>query len=267
MKVVDHVIARPHFCASLAGAAAGALFGTRADGADNVFVLHAGSLTTAFQQRLAPEFEAKTHIHAEGEARGSVANGRLIGAALKNPDVWLSADVDVMRDLMREHPDALSWYATFGTTHITIAYARHSPHAAAFADAAAGRNAWYDVLHAPGVKLGRTDPAIDPKGYRAIIMAKLAERYYKRPGLERALFGDDRNPEQLLTDEAILVRLEQAEIDAAIVYGIEATIRSLPTIALPPEINLGDPRLRRMYASEAVTIEGTRRRGAPIEYA
>ena len=235
--------------------------------AERVSVLHAGSLNTVFAQRLAPEFERLTGLHAEGEGRGSVANAKLIAAGLKTPDVFLSADTSVTRDLLKTGNGTIAWYASFATTRMVIAYSLKSPFATQFAEAARGARRWYDVLRTPGMRIGRTDPAIDPKGYRTLIVADLAERLYNIPNLRSALFGAQRNPDQTLTDEAILVRLEQGDIDVAFVYGVEATIRSLPTIELDPRINLGDPRYAARYATASETIEGVVRRGEPIEYA
>ncbi len=235
--------------------------------AERVSVLHAGSLNTVFAQRLAPEFERLTGLHAEGEGRGSVANAKLIAAGLKTPDVFLSADTSVTRDLLKNGNGAISWYASFATTRIVIAYSLKSPFGTQYAEAARGMRHWYDVLRLPGMRIGRTDPAIDPKGYRTLIVAELAERLYTIPNFRSAVFGAERNPEQTLTDEAILVRLEQGDIDVAFVYGVEATVRSLPTIGLDPRINLGDPRYAARYATASVTIDGVVRKGEPIEYA
>lgn len=232
-----------------------------------VSVLHAGSLTTVFQKQLAPEFERQTGVHAEGEGRGSVANANLIRAGLKNPDVFIASDADVTQKLLASGSGAIAWYATFATTRILIAYAPKSAHAARFADAATKHGRWYDALREEGVRIGRTDPAIDPKGYRTLIVGKLAERFYRQPRLEASLFGDDRNPAQTFTDEAILVRLEEGDLDAAFVYATESVQRQLPTIELRPEINLGSPHFASDYAVAAVTINGVEHRGAPIEYA
>jgi len=249
--------------------AVSAMLGLRklADGAESISVLHAGSLTTTFQKRLAPDFERRTGLHAEGEGRGSVANAKLIAAGVKTPDVFLSADVTVTRDLMQQNPGIVSWYASFATTRMVIAYSKMSAFGMHFAQAAEGKRHWYDVLRETGMRIGRTDPAIDPKGYRTLIVTKLAERLYRIPNLGSTLFVSDRNSDQTMTDEAILVRLEQGEIDAAFVYGVEATIRNLATIELDPRINLGDPHFASAYAKASVTIDGVVRTGEPIGYA
>jgi molybdate/tungstate transport system substrate-binding protein len=160
----------------------------------------------------------------------------------------------------------VTWYATFATTRLVLAYSPSSKFADAFRKAAEGKIQWYDVLATPGVRIGRTDPVIDPKGYRTIIAMELAERHYQRP-LRQAILGDDRNPAQVLSDETILLRLEEGELDAAFLYAIEANIRNLPTISLPKSTDLGDPGLASTYRSASVTVNGVTHIGEPIEYA
>jgi molybdate/tungstate transport system substrate-binding protein len=230
-----------------------------------VSVLHAGSLTPVFQTRLVPEL-AKRGITVYAEGRGSVANGSMIRAGLKNPDLFISADDDVMERLLIGPDAPIRWYANFATSHLVIAYAPNSPFAERFREAAAGRARWYDVLSAPGIKIGRTDPAVDPKGYRTIIALELAEGYYHE-ALRARILGDDRNPAQTFTDEAILTRLDEGELDAAFLYSHEAMIRKLPIIELPPEINLGDAHFAARYRRASVTINGLEHVGEPIVFA
>jgi molybdate/tungstate transport system substrate-binding protein len=230
-----------------------------------VRVAHAGSLITVFNQRIAPAFR-RTGFTFEGQGKGSVALANMIDSGLIAPDVFVASDTTVMADLL-ERGHAISWYATFATSRMVLAYSPNSRFVNSFDEARLGRAPWTALLTRKGVKLIRTDPAIDPKGYRTIILAQLAERYYRLPGFASRALGDDRNPEQLQTDEGILIRLEGGDADAAFLYAIEAVSRHLPFIELPAELNLGDRRLAARYATESVVIDGKNRRGAPIEYA
>src|SRR5271165_352392 len=246
------------------GAALGGLSGI-ASPDEVVSVLHAGSLIPVFNTRLVPEL-AKRGITVNAEGRGSVANANMIRAGLKDPDLFIAADDDVMERLLAGPDAPIRWYANFATSRLVIAYASNSPFAQRFRDAAAGRALWYDVLGTTGVRIGRTDPAIDPKGYRTILMVELAESYY-HVSMRRRILGDDRNPSQTFTDEAILTRLAEGDLDAAFLYSHESTIRGLSTIELPPEINLGDARFAVNYRRASVTINGVEHVGEPIVFA
>ena len=238
----------------------------RANAPPVVKVLHAGSLITLFQRGIIPAFAGHGYeIQAEG--RGSVANANLIKDGLKTPDLWISADDKVAGDLMHAAPNLVNWYATFATSAIVIGYSPKSKFAPALAGAGAGKGSWLEVVTAPGFRLGRTDPAIDPKGYRTIIVNRLAESHYGARGFAARALGADRNDAQIFNDETILIRLENGDLDGAFLYQTEAVSRKLPFIALPAAINLGDPKFAAHYASASVTIEGITRVGAPIGYA
>jgi molybdate/tungstate transport system substrate-binding protein len=230
-----------------------------------VHVLYAGSLVTPFEKQIVPALAVRGYA-LEGEARGSVANANMIRAGLKSPDIFISADAGVTEKLLSGADAPIAWYVSFATTRLAIAYSPASPFAARFRDAQAGRVKWYDVLRTPGLKLGRTDPAVDPKGYRTILAMELADRLYHLPLRERIL-GADGNPAQILPEETLLTRLEGGDLDAAFVYTVESTTRKLPTVDLPPEIDLGDPKFAARYREVSVTVNGTAHVGEPIAYA
>jgi molybdate/tungstate transport system substrate-binding protein len=230
-----------------------------------VSVAHAGSLITVFNGRIAPAFRS-TGFTFQGQGKGSVGLANMIDSGLISPDVFVASDANVMADLLQKD-HAIAWYATFATSRIVLAYSPNSKFVNSFDKVRLGRAPWTALLTNKGVKLVRTDPAIDPKGYRTIILAQLAEKFYRLPGFASNLLGDDRNQEQLQTDEGILLRLESGDADAAFLYAIEAVSRHLPYIELPAELNLGDKRFAARYATASVIIDGKRRRGAPIEYA
>jgi len=246
-----------------AGLAAAALIGacmlglTTAHAAEAVRVLHADSMTPIFQRSIVPALEARG-VSVLAEGRGSVANANLVRAGLKRPDVFISADVAVLEGMLPAREPV-------ATTRLVLAYSPRSRWLTDFQAVAAGRREWYDVLSEPGVRFARTDPAQDPRGYRTVQAVLLAERFYKRPLRER-LLGDDRNQEQILSDDAILLRLDQGELDASLLYETQARARNLPYVALPPQIDLGDERFARTYAAVQLSVDGVTRTGAPIAF-
>jgi molybdate/tungstate transport system substrate-binding protein len=55
---------------------------------------------------------------------------------------------------------------------------------------------WYSILARPDVQAGRSNPDIDPNGYRTLIVWKLSEKYYNEPGLSERLLA--RAPERFV---------------------------------------------------------------------
>lgn len=234
----------------------------------SISVLYAGSLATVMENGVGPAFTKATGYPFKGEAHGSLGAARLIHDRLRSPDVFVSADPSVNESvLMGSKNGALvTWFVTIASSQLVLAYNPKSPFAARFAAAAAGRTPWYEILETPGVRFGRGDPTIDPKGYRTLFLFTLAGKHYNRPEIP-ALPGDPLNPAQVLPETALLAHLESGQFDAGIFYKHEVVPRELPFVSFPPEINLGDPRLSALYAQATYTTPaGERVSGAPIVF-
>ena len=232
----------------------------------SVSVLYAGSLAAVMENGVGPAFSKATGIAYKGEAHGSLGAARLIHDRLRSPDVFISADPAVnQRVLMgKENGDLVTWFATFASSQLVLAYNPKSRFAAGFAAAAAGKKPWYEVLEKPGVRFGRGDPTIDPKGYRTLFLFNLAGKHYQRPEIP-GLLGDPLNPAQVLPEVSLLARVESGQFDAGIFYKHEIVAYKLPFVSFPPEINLGDPRFAGSYARATYTPpNGERVGGAPI---
>jgi molybdate/tungstate transport system substrate-binding protein len=232
-----------------------------------VEVLYAGSLVTTFERVIVPEF-ARAGYDVRGEANGSVALANEIRDGLREPDVFISADPRVLDGLIAARSGGtISWYLTFATTRLVLAYSPAGAQAARFASAARGKTPIVDLLETPGLKIGRTDPRVDPKGYRTLIAGKLLEQRYARPGFSTRVFGSGRDDRRIYSEAALQTRLESGDLDGAFVYAPEAIARQLPFVELPREANLGDPKLAPTYANATVRVNAHSYSGAPIEFA
>lgn len=254
---------------ALAGLLAAPPAGTAdAGAAPPVRVLYAGSLVAVLEQGLGPAFTGATGVPVEGRPGGSLALAHMILDRLLVPDVFISADPGVNALLLRPGPGpSAPWFLTLARTAMVIAYSPGSRFAQAFRRAASGQRAWYEVLASPGLRLGRTDPQLDPKGYRTILLLRLAERYYRRPGLETRLLGAPGNPAQIFPEEELVGRLESGQLDAGFFYLTEVLEQHLPYLTLPGQVNLGDPAMARTYAQVSYRDpDGRVHRGAPILY-
>ena len=221
-----------------------------------VSVLYAGSLAGVMENGVGPNFTAKTGLSYQGEAQGSLGGAHLIRDRLRSPDVFISADPSVNREVLmgRENGNLVEWFMTVAASQLVVAYDPHGKFASRFEDVRSGQMPWYELLETPGVRFGRGDPRIDPKGYRTIFMFRLAARHYQRPEIA-ALLGDPVNPAQVFPEIVLLARLEAGEFDAGIFYKHEAVAHKLPFISLPAEINLGDPRFAASYGRETFDTE------------
>jgi molybdate/tungstate transport system substrate-binding protein len=233
-----------------------------------VHVLYAGSLVALIENDLGPAFTKTTGIAVQGRPGGSVALAHMILDGSQIPDVFVSADPSVNELLL--HPlsgPSARWFLTLARTAMVIGYSPSSRFARDFREVAAGHRPLYEVLSSHGLRLGRTDPRLDPKGYRTILTLRLAEQYYYHPGLETTLLGEPENSAQTFPEEVLVGRLESGQLDAGFFYLNEVREQHLPYVVLPDEINLGNPAMAHLYARVTYADSaGVQHRGAPILY-
>lgn len=230
-----------------------------------VNVAYAGSLVDLMEHSLGAAFTKATGYPFEGESAGSTALASQIKSHLITPDVFISASKGAYTPLQGDaNGNIVSWYITFAGDSMVIGYSSKSPYVAQFQAAAAGTTPWYQVLETPGLKLGRTDPKLDPKGVSTLYTLQLAETYYHQPGLENKIIGSIENTSQIFPEEDLVARLTSGQLDAGFFYLNEAKAASIPYITLPTAIDLSDPAQASAYAKATYTSSTGTSKGAPI---
>jgi molybdate/tungstate transport system substrate-binding protein len=233
---------------------------------NQVFVMYAASLLKTFKDSVGPLFQKETGYTFEGEARGSVQAANMIIDGLRRPDVFVSAGtIPIIKlingsisnsngDVGKSTTNLAEWLVKFASAEMVVAYSPTSHFYTDLEKARTGEIPWYKVLSKQGFKFGRTDPELDPKGYYAIITAKLSNIYYNDSTIKQRTLGDDRNSKQIFPEEILKTILEQGQLDAVAAYKHEAIARGLPYITLPPEINLGNPMFSDFYRRAFYTL-------------
>lgn len=218
-----------------------------------VSILTAGSLYNALENG----FRSGSSVPLQIEAHGSVEITRLVADNQKNPDIVVVADTALF-----DSPMASTWYATFATNALVIAYDSSSPGGRRLEHA--GTDGWYKVLGRDDFRLGRTDPDLDPLGYRSLFMLDLATDYYNTP---RDLGASIPQQEQVYPETQLISQFEIGGIDAAIVYRNMAVERGYDYIDLPAAIDLSDPSYREQYNKATYELpSGNTVRGDVITY-
>ncbi len=195
--------------------------------ASTVSVAYAASLVAVMEGPVARAFDSHTGVRFQGEAKGSRALANLIRAGLRHPDLFISADPALFKGLVRS-------YTVFGSATMVVAYSPKSAHAQLFAAAARGTVSVLDALNAAGVRVGRTDPAVDPKGARTVRVIGLLGQHFRRADLARKLLGAAHE----FPEEDLAVRVQTGELDAGFFYSTETAPMGLRTIELPAGTNL-----------------------------
>ncbi|MFZ0607669.1 MAG: extracellular solute-binding protein [Xanthobacteraceae bacterium] len=200
--------------------------------AGKVSVLYAGSLVNLMEHGVGPAFDKASGDTFQGFAGGSSGLANQIKGKLRQGDVFVSASPKVNDNLMgAANGDWVNWYITFAQSPLVIGYNASSKFAADLKS-----KPWYQVLQEPGIKIGRTDPKLDPKGALTVTLMKQAETFYKSPGLSEKVIGAPDNAAQVLPEETLLGRLQSGQLDVGFFYSTETADAKIPTITLPPQI-------------------------------
>ncbi len=228
-------------------------------------VYNAGSLARPLRAAL-DSFALRTGTEVEQESAGSLETARKLTELRKIPDIVALADYKVFPQLLM--PGHVTWYAAFARNRMVLAHTDRSR----FANEITADN-WWQILQRPGVETGRSDPNLDPNGYRTLIVFELAELHYRQPGLaERLLQAVPRR--NVRAKEVDLVALLQAgELDYIWSYESVAQAASLPYVRLGDKVDLGTPADSAFYRQADVRVAGSSAvdsitfRGEPIVYA
>lgn len=200
--------------------------------AGDVNVLYAGSLVNLMEHGVGPAFDKATGDQFRGYAGGSVGLANQIKGKLRRGDVFISANPKVNDALMGAANGAwIGWYIAFAQSPLVIGYSPSSKFAADFKT-----KPWYQVLLQPGIRIGRTDAKLDPKGALTLALMKQAETHYNSPGLAQKVLGAADNPEQVLPEETLVGRLQSGQLDAGFFYSTETADARIPAVSLPPAI-------------------------------
>jgi molybdate/tungstate transport system substrate-binding protein len=200
--------------------------------AGTVNVLYAGSLVNLMEHGIGPAFDKASGDQFQGYPGGSQLLANQIKGKLRQGDVFISANPAVNKSLMGPANGGwVSWYVSFAQSSLVLGYNPASRFAADFKS-----KPWYQVLTEPGIRIGRTDPKLDPKGALTVALMNKAETYYKAPGLAQQVLGAPDNPAQVLPEETLVGRLQSGQLDGGFFYSTETASAKIPAVQLPAEI-------------------------------
>jgi molybdate/tungstate transport system substrate-binding protein len=263
-------------------------------------VIPAGSLLLPFEA-IEEEFEAlHPDVDIQIEGHGSIQVVRQVTDLKREADVVAVADESLIPDMMYRPMEGTDEfyadeYTRIGTNEMVITYTDQS----LYTDEINSSN-WFEVLSRPEVRIGFSNPMLDACGYRTFMVAILAEQYYGREGLFKAMIGNHlQSPVTLSTQKGItrvelpeflkpnsdkiairdgsiylLALLDTGGIDYAFEYRSVAEAHGLKWVNLPPDVDLGSGELAERYGKVVVKLSfarfsslGDERKGRPIVYA
>jgi molybdate/tungstate transport system substrate-binding protein len=232
--------------------------------ADSMTIFHAGSLSPPFGTG-EPTFEEEYGVDINREAKGSVASTQKITQLGRSADVLGVSDFRLIKE--RIVPDYGDWYAVFTTNAMSIQYREDSTGADDIT-----KDNWWEVLSRDDVTIGHSDPAVDPGGYRAVMMLQLGmeefngERLYDEATYQQIM---DNATIPTGTETNLYGQLEAGgKLDYAIYYQSISSQKDLPWLELQPAVDLSKAtsEYAEHYATASVETSSGTFQGAPIAY-
>ena len=189
--------------------------------------MYAGSLVNLMQKLLGPAFQKATGYTVVGFSAGSKDLATEIKGKVHQGDVFISASPKVNASLEgASNGDWVSWYGEFATSALVLGYNANSKFASDIKS-----KPWYEVLTEPGIKVGFTDPATDPKGVLAVQAMTGTASKMNVPAL-KTLSADSSD---IFPEETLVGRLQAGQLDVGFFYTAEATAANIPTVPLTGE--------------------------------
>jgi molybdate/tungstate transport system substrate-binding protein len=217
---------------------------------EKLVIFHAGSLSTPFKELADSFVSIHPQISVQMEIDGSVACARKITELDRRADLMASADIKIIQEMLI--PDYTKSALAFAGNEMVLAY--HD--ASAGSDSLNAYN-WPQVLLSEETAYGRSNPDLDPCGYRSILCMKLQEKFLaENKFTTRLLAKDQRFIRPKETD--LLALLETRTIDYMFIYKSVATQHKLKFLNLNDTVNLGKPELDAVYQQVSVQIQGSK---------
>ncbi len=203
-----------------------------------------------------------------GGAAGTLSS-EIAAGDLPDANVFESVGSDNITPL---EPKYTHWYVQYAGNKMVLAYNPNSKYAPEFEAIASGKKPISDLftlLQTPGLKLGRTDPNIDPQGRYFIEMLELGQMYYHLPAdTVTKIIGSPLNSStssEIYAESSLDSVLTSGQLDAASAYYTQAIELHLHYIALPTAINLGSAADAAQYGKATIkTTNGTVHSGEPL---
>ena len=215
-----------------------------------ITIFHAGSFAKPLKTIIDSFNVVYPQIEIITEAAGSVECARKITDLNKICDVFISSDYAVIEKYLM--PQYVDWYLKFAGNKMVLAYTAQSK----FFSSIYSKN-WQEIIQKSDVLYGRSDPNIDPCGYRTVLCLKLAEKYYKIKNLSNKLLSKDK--EFIRPKEVdLLALLESNAIDYIFIYRSVAIQHKLKFIEFPDEVNLSSEKFKELYSSVNTEINGNK---------
>lgn len=224
---------------------------------NELIIFHAGSITKPLEKIIDEFNKENPNVVIKREIAGSVESAKKISELNKYCDIFISADYFVIDEYLI--PKYATWNIKFASNEIVIAYTKNSK----MSDKINSSNFW-NILLNENIRIGKSDPNLDPCGYRTVLSLKLADIFYFQKISKNILTKKNNITRPKEVD--LLALLESNEVDYVFIYRSVAEQYNLKIIKLPDEINLSNPNFNDYYKNVSVELKGNNPFKKKIKY-
>ena len=243
----------------------------------DLIIYHAGSLSAAFKRVEAAFQVDNPTVVITDKAFGSVDMARRVTTGGEAADIFATADYQNIDRLLK--PKHAAYTIRFAQGGMVLLYHINDPNSKAKVSAIADPGTpfdvtanppsipkavpeWYEILAQPGVQIAGADPGADPGGYRGVMIMQLAEQFYQKPGLYRALRANYIYPGPGETAAETWDYRFSYESSALAQARADPMIRY---VHLPAEVSLADSTKNAFYRKASVKIAGLAKTDLEVE--
>ncbi|MCS7143436.1 MAG: tungstate ABC transporter substrate-binding protein WtpA [Archaeoglobaceae archaeon] len=242
---------------------------------EKIVIFHAGSLSIPIA-KIGEEFKKNRGIEIQNEASGSVEAIRKVIDLGKKAEIIAVSDYSLIQRMLI--PENTDFCILFAKNEIVLAFSKNSKYANEI-----DTSNWFEILQRD-VKIGFSDPNLDPCGYRTLMVLKLADLYYGKD-IFKELVENNSNirssnntiyvPNIIQSNDKIVIRSKEVDLSALVstgaldyffIYKSVAEQHNLSYIELPVEINLGSFEKAEYYAQIDVIVKDEKIKAEPIIY-
>ena len=241
-----------------------------------LIIYHAGSLTAAFT-KIEAAFEAEhPGVAIVDKFGGSVNLARQVTVGGEPADLYASADYEDIDVLLK--PKWANYTIRFAQGAMVLVYKINDPNPLAKVDAIADPSVpfnansnppsipnvspnWFNTLSQPGVWIGGGDPSTDPGIYRGLLIAQLAEKYYRQPGLYQALYKNNTYRDG---DKSPAPAADYRFVYEHSALTMARTDPNVRLALLPAEVAMSDSSQEAFYSQASLSISGLAKDDPPV---
>ncbi len=231
-------------------------------------ICHAGSVSGAFTQVENQLELLEPGITIHDYSGGSLDLARQLANGIRECDLYATADYSNI-DLLLKPAGFAEYTIIFAQGRMVLGYLTSNPNTSGIAGPGSfdppnaipeAVSNWFQILLAPGVKVGGVHPFLDPGSYRSHLIFQLAQSYYNIPNLYNDLLKHYVAISQSTTKTSAANEIAlHSDFQFTYEHSAQAMAQKNPDyryVHLPDSVDLSNPAKNSYYFHATIAVPG-----------